>query len=86
VFHNQNALALKARLLFRPRTVVTSVPFHVGVDDMPEPGSTPARKRRDRAELDGERRDPVLDGAVGAAAAEAVEAAERAAERAAAEQ
>ena len=94
VFHNQNALALKARLLFRPRTVVTSVPFHVGVDDIAEPGSVPpTRKRRDRAhavgdgaQVDGERRDPVLDGAVGAAAAEAVEAAERAAERAAAEQ
>jgi hypothetical protein len=86
VFHNQNALALKARLLFRPRTVVTSVPFHVGVDDVPEPGSTPARKRRDRAPVDGEKRDPVLDGAVGAAAAEAVEAAERAAEQEAVEQ
>ncbi len=35
-FHNQNALALKARLLFRPRTVVTSVPFHIGVDDEPQ--------------------------------------------------
>jgi hypothetical protein len=37
VFHNQNAFALKARLLFRPKTVVTSVPFHVGVDDQPDP-------------------------------------------------
>jgi hypothetical protein len=27
--HNQTALALKARLLFRPHTVVTSVPVHV---------------------------------------------------------
>jgi amino acid transporter len=41
VFHNQNALALKARLLFRPRTVVTSVPFHVGVDDQPDDERTP---------------------------------------------
>lgn len=41
VFHNQNALALKARLLFRPRTVVTSVPFHVGQDDVPQ-GRPPA--------------------------------------------
>ena len=30
VLHNQTALALKARLLFRPNTVVTSVPIHVG--------------------------------------------------------
>jgi amino acid transporter len=29
VLHNQTALALKARLLFRPHTVVTSVPVHV---------------------------------------------------------
>ena len=29
VLHNQSALALKARLLYRPNTVVTSVPFHV---------------------------------------------------------
>ncbi|MDP9020526.1 MAG: DNA-binding protein, partial [Actinomycetota bacterium] len=27
--HNQSALLLKARLLFRRNTVVTSVPFHV---------------------------------------------------------
>ncbi len=47
VFHNQNALALKARLLFRPRTVVTSVPFHVGIDDQPgEAEQAPAPKRR----------------------------------------
>ena len=30
VLHNQTALALKARLLFRPHTVVTSVPVHIG--------------------------------------------------------
>ena len=47
VFHNQNALALKARLLFRPRTVVTSVPFHVGVDDQPA-GPPPRGNVRDR--------------------------------------
>ena len=29
IFHNQSALMLKGRLLFRPRTVVTSVPYHV---------------------------------------------------------
>ncbi len=32
VLHNQTALALKARLLFRPHTVVTSVPILVGAD------------------------------------------------------
>jgi hypothetical protein len=53
VFHNQNALALKAKLLFRPRTVVTSVPFHVGVDDQPDPthatpAATPKSTRRQR--------------------------------------
>jgi amino acid transporter len=30
LLHNQSALALKARLLFRPNTVVTSVPIHIG--------------------------------------------------------
>ena len=29
ILHNQSALALKARLLFRPNTVVTSVPILV---------------------------------------------------------
>jgi amino acid transporter len=29
IFHNQSALLLKGRLLFRKRTVVTSVPYHV---------------------------------------------------------
>ena len=29
ILHNQSALALKARLLYRPNTVVTSVPFHL---------------------------------------------------------
>jgi amino acid transporter len=29
LLHNQSALQLKARLLFRPNTVVTSVPFHL---------------------------------------------------------
>jgi amino acid transporter len=29
IFHNQTALMLKGRLLFRPRTVVTSIPYHV---------------------------------------------------------
>ena len=29
VFHNQRALLIKGALLFRPRVVVTSVPFHL---------------------------------------------------------
>ncbi len=29
LLHNQAALALKARLLFRPRTIVVSVPLHL---------------------------------------------------------
>lgn len=29
IFHNQSALLIKAALLFRPNTVVTSVPFHL---------------------------------------------------------
>jgi hypothetical protein len=32
IFHNQSALVLKGRLLFRKRTVVTSVPYHVERD------------------------------------------------------
>ncbi len=35
--HNQSALALKARLLYRPHTVVTSVPVLVDGDDDDEP-------------------------------------------------
>ena len=30
LLHNQSALALKVALLFRPNTIVTSVPYHVG--------------------------------------------------------
>jgi hypothetical protein len=29
LFHNQRALLIKSALLFKPRTVVTSVPFHL---------------------------------------------------------
>src|SRR4029450_760205 len=29
LLHNQSALLLKARLLYRPNTVVTSVPWHI---------------------------------------------------------
>jgi len=31
--HNQSAFALKARLLYRPNTVVTSVPVHAGKEE-----------------------------------------------------
>jgi hypothetical protein len=30
LLHNQSALRIKAALLFRPGTVVTSVPYHLG--------------------------------------------------------
>ena len=33
VLHNQSALVLKGRLLFRKNTVVTSVPWHLGSFD-----------------------------------------------------
>ena len=29
LFHNQSALLIKGALLFKPNTVVTSVPFHL---------------------------------------------------------
>jgi hypothetical protein len=29
IFHNQSALLIKGALLFKPNTVVTSVPFHL---------------------------------------------------------
>jgi hypothetical protein len=32
LLHNQTALRLKAALLFRPDTVVVSVPYHLGRD------------------------------------------------------
>jgi amino acid transporter len=38
--HNQSALAIKLSLLFRPRTVVTSVPYHLGTE---EPAKDPAK-------------------------------------------
>ena len=39
--HNQSALALKLALLFRPGTVVTSVPYHVGKQPPPSPALRP---------------------------------------------
>ena len=39
LLHNQSAAALKLALLDRPHTVVTSVPYHVGMESLPD-GST----------------------------------------------
>ena len=37
MLHNQSALRLKGKLLFRPATVVTSVPYHLNAElDSPE--------------------------------------------------
>jgi hypothetical protein len=42
VLHNQSALFLKGRLLFRKGTIVTSVPYHID-DELPSGGpSSPA--------------------------------------------
>ena len=35
LLHNQTALRIKAALLFRPGTVVTSVPYHLESDVAP---------------------------------------------------
>ena len=51
LLHNQSALLLKGRLLFRRNTVVVSVPYHIdggevavpGRDGGPAPRVTPAR-------------------------------------------
>jgi amino acid transporter len=42
MLHNQSALRLKGKLLFRPGTVVTSVPYHVDLPHEPEPRPTDA--------------------------------------------
>ena len=45
LLHNQSALALKARLLFRPRTILISVPLHLNPryhEVAPEPGTPDA--------------------------------------------
>jgi amino acid transporter len=42
ILHNQSALFLKGRLLFRSGTVVTSVPYHL---DMVNPPTRPKRRR-----------------------------------------
>lgn len=42
LLHNQTALRLKARLLFLPGVMATSVPWRLGMDDDPQnPGGTP---------------------------------------------
>jgi hypothetical protein len=42
ILHNQSALVLKGRLLFRRNTVVTSVPYHVDrLATAPVPGAKP---------------------------------------------
>ena len=41
LLHNQSALFLKGRLLFRKGTVVTSVPYHLGLI---RPNGPPARQ------------------------------------------
>jgi amino acid transporter len=54
LLHNQSALMLKARLLFREGTVVTSVPYHVegyGIatgEHPPKPGGPPDEGQQDR--------------------------------------
>jgi amino acid transporter len=57
LLHNQSALALKARLLFRPRTIVISVPLHLNpkyheVSPMPgEAGAPPELSQDDAVRL-----------------------------------
>ncbi len=41
LLHNQTALFLKGRLLFRKGTVVTSVPYHVESDERPKKTAAP---------------------------------------------
>ena len=46
LLHNQSALLLKGRLLFRRNTVVVSVPYHIDADDVALPAlmEAPAAK------------------------------------------
>jgi amino acid transporter len=52
LLHNQSALLLKARLLFRQNTVVVSVPYHIAHDTVDVPGlmeaPTPSEAERRR--------------------------------------
>ena len=45
LLHNQSALFLKGRLLFRKGTVVTSVPYHLESDERPKDGAPTGRSR-----------------------------------------
>ncbi len=40
LLHNQSALALKLTLLFRPNTVVISVPYHLDAEPYPDADKT----------------------------------------------
>jgi len=53
VLHNQSALFLKGKLLFREGTVVTSVPYHVDQEAPPRPASGSG---------DGPKDEPVVPG------------------------
>jgi len=46
ILHNQTALRIKAALLFRPGTVVTSVPYHLERPDFSYPAPPPVRLTR----------------------------------------
>jgi amino acid transporter len=46
LLHNQSALVLKARLLFRRNTVVVSVPYHITHDEADVPGVMEAQPAR----------------------------------------
>jgi hypothetical protein len=41
LLHNQHALLIKGALLFRPNVVVTSVPFHLGLQAAPAQAQAP---------------------------------------------
>ena len=49
LLHNQTALVLKARLLFRRNTVVVSVPYHITHDTVDVPGVMEASSTGDKA-------------------------------------
>ncbi|MGH9285260.1 MAG: APC family permease [Acidimicrobiales bacterium] len=49
LLHNQSALALKLALLFRPQTVVTSVPYNLTTRGQPAPADSDGARRAGRA-------------------------------------
>jgi amino acid transporter len=69
VLHNQTALFLKAKLLFRENTVVTSVPYHVDTQDDEDDGAKDQGKERPKDRAEDEAGDRAEDGARGAAEA-----------------